>query len=110
MISSRYKFKITPALKDFKVFYRDNLFFIKIKENNLLNSRVGVIVSQKNTRLATGRNAIKRLVYRFFQANAVFLDSFIPPSDFLVIILTDSFNLIEKKRALIQKLNNAISI
>jgi len=110
MIESGYKFKITPTLKDFKIFHKNNLFFIKIKENNLLNSRVGVIVSQKNTRLATKRNLIKRLIYRFFQENKAFLNNFSPPSDFLVIIMSASFNIKEYKNILIQKLNNAISI
>jgi len=82
MIESGYKLKITPALKDFKTFYKNNLFFIKIKDNNLLNSRVGVIVSQKNIRLATKRNIIKRIIYHFFQENKAFLKNFNPPSDF----------------------------
>jgi len=110
MIDSGYKLKITPELKDFKIFHKNNLFFIKIRNNNLLNSRVGVVVSQKNTRLATKRNIIKRLIYCFFQENKVFLDNFSPPSDFLVIIMSTSFNIKEYKNILIQKLNNAISI
>lgn len=110
MISSGYKLKIIPSLRDFKVFYRDNFLFIKTKENGLLNSRVGVIVSQKNSRLATRRNAIKRLIYRFFQENRAFLDNFSPPSDFLVIVVVTAFNLKEHKDVLMQKLKNAISI
>jgi len=110
MISSGYKLKIMPSLRDFKVFYKDNFLFIKTKENGLLNSRVGVVVSQKNSRLATKRNAIKRLIYRFFQENRTFLDRFSPPSDFLVIIVVAAFNLKEHKDALMQNLKNAISV
>jgi len=110
MISARYKLNVSLASKDFRAFYRGRFFAIKKKENGLSNSRVGVIVSRKNSPLAVRRNEIERLVYRFFEENKPFLDVFSPPSDFLVIILTSYSEIKDNKEILIKELNNVISI
>ena len=110
MISARYKLNISLANKDFKVFHRGKLLLIKAKANNLSHSRVGVTVSKKNSPLATERNGIKRLIYRFFEENKPFLEEFCPPSDFIVIILTTATYINDNKEILINELKNVISI
>ena len=110
MISARYKLNVSLASKDFRAFYRSRFFAVKIKENGLPNSRVGVVVSRKNSPLAVKRNETEREIYRFFEKKRLFLDNFSPPSDFLVIILTSCSEIKDNKEILIKELNNVISI
>jgi ribonuclease P protein component len=110
MISARHKLNISLATKDFKVFYGGDSLLVKQKTNNRSYSRIGVVVSRKNSSLAVGRNEIKRLVYRFFEENKSFLEKFSPPSDFIVIILTTAPHINDNKESLIKELKNVISI
>ncbi len=110
MITARYKFNVALALRGGSVFYKGRFVFIKYNNNNLLHSRVGVIISRKTLRLATARNEIKRIVYRFFQENKQFLDNFSPPSDFLIIILAINPKMRDNKEDFLQELKNVILI
>ena len=110
MINARYKLNIALASKDFKPYYKGGFFSVKSKKNSLSNSRVGVIVSKKNSKTAVGRNMIKRLVMNFFKENKDFLDNMEPSLDFLIIILTTASDIKDNKEAFTQELNNVISI
>jgi ribonuclease P protein component len=110
MISARYKLNISLASKDFKTFYRGKSLLLKARANDLPHSRIGVLVSKKNSPLAVKRNEMKRLIYRFFEENKIFLQNFNPPSDFLAIILTTASEIKDNKEILIKELKNVISI
>lgn len=110
MIMPGYKLNISLAPKDFKPFYKGNFFSVKRRTNGLSHSRIGVIVSKKNSKTATGRNMIKRLVMNFFRENKNFLDKFNPPTDFLIVTLTTASDIKDNKEAFIQELKNVISL
>lgn len=111
MIHAKYKLKITSVvLKDAKIFHRGKFLLTKIKQNNRLYSRVGVVLSRKTSSSAVVRNNIKRVIYRFFQENKVFLDNFNPPSDFLIIILAINLKLRDNKEDILRELKDAILI
>jgi ribonuclease P protein component len=110
MISARYKLNISLAPKDFKPFYKGKILLVKTRENGLKHSRIGVLVSRKNSTSAVGRNWLKRTVYGFFQDNRRFLDEKNPPTDFLAMFLTSYSEIKDNKEILIQELNNVISI
>lgn len=110
MINARYKFNISLASNDFSTFYRGKFLLIKYKSNNLLYSRIGVLVSRKNSPLSNKRNQIKRLVYNFFKINNFFLNNYNPPADFLVIITMVISSSTYNKNEFMQELSNALSI
>jgi len=110
MISAKYKLNVSLAFKDFKTFHRGKFLLVKAKENGLKRSRVGVVVSRKNSRLAVQRNWVERLIYRFFETNKRFLERFNPSSDFLVIILTTVSEIKDNEETLNNELNDVISI
>jgi len=110
MISARHKLNISLASKDFKPLYRGRFLLVKAKENELPYSRVGVMVSRKNSLLAVRRNWLKRTVYGFFEGNKPFLDDKEPHLDYLIIFLTSYSEIKDYKKTLIQELNNVISI
>lgn len=108
MINARYKFNIALA-DNFSTFYRGKFLLIKYKKNNLLHSRISVLVSRRNSPLSNKRNKIKRLVYNLFRVNKCFLNKYCPPTDFLIIITTNmSYNY--NQNEFIQELKNALSI
>ncbi len=110
MISAKYKFNVSSAVKGGNIFYKGKFLLIKIKNNNLQHSRVGVSTSLKTSRYATKRNKLKRIIYCFFQENKGFLDNFNPPSDFLIIILAINLKIEDNKETFLQELKNVIFV
>lgn len=109
MINAGYKLNISLA-KDLKPFYKGRFLLIKRKENGLINSRIGVLVSKKNSKTAVQRIWIKRTIMGFFLKNRDFLDRFNPPSDFLALVLTTASDIKDNKEAFIKELKDVISI
>jgi ribonuclease P protein component len=110
MINAGYKFNISLAFRDFKPFYRGRFLLIKRKDNNLTNSRIGVLLSKKNSKKAVQRVWIKRTIFSFFKENKTFLDKYDPKSDFLIFILTTASDIKDNKEAFIKELKDVISI
>lgn len=55
---------------------KDRLFTVLYRENGTTTARLGLAVSKKNSRLATRRNRLKRIVRESFRHNQELLSGF----------------------------------
>ncbi len=84
MLSKKYRLPIQEFIKSRSNIIKGDYFIFKFKKNNLLFSRIGVIISGKVNKSAVKRNKIKRIIFDFFRLKEYHLGA---GKDILFIVL-----------------------
>ena len=85
MLAKKFRLPIQDWLKQRKriITRKSDFFIIKKSDNNLAFSRFGVVIRKKVSKLAVGRNKIKRIIFDFIRFKKL---NKISGKDILIII------------------------
>jgi ribonuclease P protein component len=69
MLAKQFRLQIQKWLKEKKrtVIRRSDFFIVKLRDNDLLFSRFGTVISAKVNKSAVRRNKIKRTIFNFIR-------------------------------------------
>ena len=105
MANSNSSFSSIKKQHDFSIVFKQNSSYVQppfkvlVGREEKLNSRLGIIVSKKNHKLAVNRNCIKRISREAFRASALTLNRD-------MILIVGAFDLIEMRTKLFSTIYN----
>ncbi len=96
MLAKQFRLQIQKWLKERKktIIRRSHFFIIKLRDNDLLFSRFGVVISAKVNKSAVKRNKTKRTIFNFIRLKKFYE---LPGKDILIIVSLPASKLMKSK-------------